>query len=77
MRFKQRLIQHACENGPHRADFIDAIGDGRVERACDLERVFEILAIDDLEAEQLLLGLRKGTIEDDRRGSSRATSAPR
>ena len=50
-----------------RADLIGAAGIGLAEVARDFERFIEVLAIDDVEAEQLLLGLGKGTVQHQRR----------
>src|SRR6202051_113280 len=45
------------------ADFVGAAGIGRAELARDVERLVEIPAVDDIEAEQLLLGLGIGPVE--------------
>ena len=55
-------IEHA-----DRTDFIGAAGIGLAEIARDVERLVEILAVDDIEAEQLFLGLGIGAVEHDRR----------
>ena len=50
-----------------RADFIGAAGIGLAEIARDVERLVEILAVDDIEAEQLFLGLGIGAVDHHRR----------
>src|SRR6202043_2582152 len=47
-----------------RADLIGAAGIGSSKVARDVERLVEILAIDEIEAEQLLLGLGIGAVDD-------------
>jgi hypothetical protein len=42
-------------------------GVGRAKVAGDVDRLIEILAVDDVEAEQLFLGLGIGTVDHDRR----------
>src|SRR5258707_3244757 len=42
------------------ANFVGAAGIGRAEIARDVERLVEVLAVDDVEAEQLLLGFGVG-----------------
>ena len=61
-----RMTLPGCEHAD-RADFIGAAGIGRAEIARDVERLVEILAVDDVEAEQLFLGLGIGAVDHDRR----------
>ena len=49
------------------ADLIGAAGIGLAEIARDVERLVEVLAVDDIEAEQLLLGFGKGAVQHQRR----------
>ena len=49
------------------ADFVGAAGIGRAELARDIERLVEVVAVDEVEAEQLFFGLRIGTVEHERR----------
>ena len=49
------------------ADLVGAAGIGRAKIARDVERLVEVVAVDDVEAEQLLLGLGIGAVDHDRR----------
>ena len=48
-------------------DLVGAAGIGRAEIARDVDRLIEVLAVDDIEAEQLFLGLGIGAVEHQRR----------
>jgi hypothetical protein len=50
-----------------RADLVSAARIGLSELARDVEDLVEVGAIDDIEAEQLLLGLGEGTVDHERR----------
>ena len=52
---------------PDGPDLVGAAGIGRAEIARDVDRLVEIVAVDEVEPEQLLLGLGIGTVEHDRR----------
>ena len=48
-------------------DLVGAAGIGLAEIARDVQRLVEVLAVDDVEAEQLFLGFGKGAVEHQRR----------
>lgn len=47
-----------------RPQLIGAAGVSLAQLPCDLERLIEIVTIDDVEAEQLLLGLGEGAVQN-------------
>src|SRR3954447_3044488 len=70
-RYRSRRYR-SCRHAPgheaaDRANLVSAAGIGLAKIAGDVERFLEILAIDDIEAEQLFLGLGKRTVQHQRR----------
>src|SRR6266700_66390 len=66
----RRCRSFHCASGSERADradFVGPAGIGFAELARDIERLVEILAVDDIKAEQLLLGFGIGAVDHQRR----------
>ncbi len=61
------LPPHSRQEHADRADLIGAAGIGLAEIARDGDRLVEVVAVDQIEAEQLFLGLGIGAVEHDRR----------